>query len=117
MLAAHAELTKAFGPEYSVRRGLPVALDDYSEPEPDLAVVKGGPWTYRRRHPAKPRLALEISLTSRSKDRLVKGGLYSRAPSLRFGWKYGGVQLLRRGATVSPLAAPRGRIRVADLLP
>jgi Uma2 family endonuclease len=140
-LAAHAALTKAFGPGYSVRPGLPIALDDYSEPEPDLAVVKGGPWTYRRSHPAKPLLALEISLTSRSKDRLLKGGLYSRAgipdywivnlvdevlevyrqpvraPDLRFGWKYASIRLLRRGAHVSPLAAPRRRIRVADLLP
>jgi hypothetical protein len=74
-------------------------------------------------------------------DRLLSGGLFSRAgirvfwivnlldealevyrqpvraPELRFGWKYGSVRLLRRGATVSPLAAPRRRIRVADLLP
>jgi hypothetical protein len=58
-------------------------------------------------------------LTSRSKDRLLKGGLYSRAgaPELRFGWKYGSIRLLKRGAHVSPLAAPRRRIRVADLLP
>ena len=80
-------------------------------------------------------------MTSRSRDRLLKGGLYARAgiadywvvnlvdevlevyrepvraPTLRFGRKYGSVQLLRRGATISPLAAPRRRIRVADLLP
>jgi Uma2 family endonuclease len=135
LLAAHGALVKAFGPGYSVRPGLPIALDDDSEPEPDLAVVKGGPWTYRRRHPAKPLLALEVSMTSRAKDRLLKGGLYSRAgirdywgvnlvdevlevyrqpvraPELRFGWKYGSIRLLRRGAHASPLAAPRARIR------
>ena len=140
-LAAHAALTKAFGPGYSVRPGLPIALDDYSEPEPDLSVVKGGPWTYRKGHPAKPLLALEVSLTSRAKDRLLKGGLYSRAgirdywvvnlvdevlevhrqplraPDLRFGWKYGSIRLLKRGANISPLATPRRRIRVTDLLP
>jgi hypothetical protein len=40
-----------------------------------------------------------------------------RAPEHRFGWKYGNIRLLRRGATVSPLAVPRRRMRVADLLP
>jgi hypothetical protein len=39
------------------------------------------------------------------------------APSRRFGWKYGSVRLLKRGAAVSPVAAPRARVRVADLLP
>jgi len=141
VLAAHTALVKAFGPGHSIRPGLPVALDDYSEPEPDLAVVPGGPWTYRKGHPTKPLLAVEISMTSRAKDRLLKGGLYSRAgirdywvvnlvdevlevyrdparaSSCRFGWKYASVRLLKRGATVSPLAAPRSRIRVTELLP
>ena len=141
VLAAHAALAKAFGSGYSVRPGLPVALDDYSEPEPDLAVVPGGPWTYRKGHPTKPLLAVEISMTSRAKDRLLKGGLYSRAgvtdywvvnlvdevlevyrdpvraPTRRSGWKYASVWLLKRGAAISPLAAPCARVRVADFLP
>ncbi len=139
--AALALLTKVFGPRYHVRPGAPVALDDYSEPEPDLAVVPGGPWDYRKQHPAKPVLVVEVAMTSQTKDRILKGGLYSRAgitdywvinlvdevlevyrdpmraPSHRFGWKYASVRLLKRGATVSPLAAPRARVRVADLLP
>ena len=141
LLAAHAALVRAFGRGYTVRPGLPVALDDYSEPEPDLAVVPGGPWTHRKGHPAKPLLAVEVALSSRSRVRLLKGGLYARAgitdywvvnlmdevlevyrqpskaPSRRFGWKYGSVKLLKRGATVTPLATPRAKIRVADLLP
>ena len=32
-------------------------------------------------------------------------------------WKYDSVRLLRRNAVVTPLAAPRARIRVASLLP
>ena len=141
MAAAHRLLERAFGPRFHVRVGSPVALDDYSEPEPDLAVVPGEPWDYKKGHPAKPVLAVEIAVSSRAKDRLIKGGLYSRAgiadywvvnlveevvevyrqpvkaPSRRFGWKYGSVKLLRRGAMVTPLAAPRAKIRVADLLP
>jgi len=141
LLAAHRELSRAFGRRYIVRPGLPVALDEYSEPEPDIAVVPGGPWTNKRRQPAKPLLVVEISMSSRAKDRFVKGGLYARAgiadywvvnlveealevyrepvraPSWRYGWKYGSVKLLKRGAKVAPLAAPRSRIRVASLLP
>lgn len=141
VMAGYQVLQRAFGRWYHVRIGAPVALDDMSEPEPDLAVVPGGPWDYKTGHPAKPVLMVEVSLTSRAKDRLWKGGLYARAgladywvvnlvdevlevyrrprrdPSHRYGWKYGGVQLLKRGTTISPLAAPRRRIRVADLLP
>jgi hypothetical protein len=74
-------------------------------------------------------------------DRLRKGGLYARAgiadywvanlidevlevyrepvraPSGRGDWKYDSIRLLRRNAIVTPLAAPRARIRVATLLP
>ena len=86
-------------------------------------------------------LVVEVADTSLAKDRLRKGGLYARAgiadywivnlvdcvvevyrqpqraASRRYGWKYGSVRLLKRHAGVSPLAAPRARIRVADLLP
>ena len=141
VMAGHQVLQRAFGPRYHVRIGAPVALDEMSEPEPDLAVVPGHPRNYKKAHPSTPVLMVEVSLTSRSKDRLWKGGLYARAGLAdywvvnlvdqalevyreprraaphRYGWKYGGVQLLKRGATVSPLAAPRARIRVADLLP
>jgi hypothetical protein len=40
-----------------------------------------------------------------------------RAESARYGWKYDSVSLLERNAVVTPLAAPRARIRVAALLP
>jgi Uma2 family endonuclease len=141
VMAGHRVLQRTFGPRYHVRIGAPVALDDMSEPEPDLAVVPGGPWDYKNAHPEKPVLMVEVALTSRARDRLWKGGLYARAglddywvvnlvdevlevyreprraPSYRYGWKYGSVQLLKRGAAVSPLASPRRRVRVADLLP
>jgi Uma2 family endonuclease len=141
VVAVHQALQRAFGRRYHVRIGAPVALDEMSEPEPDLAVVPGGPRDYTRELPAKPVLMVEVSLTSRAKDRLWKSGLYARAGladywvvnlvdevlevyrqpkrarSHRYGWRYDSVQVLKRGATVSPLAAPRGRIRVADLLP
>ena len=133
-------LQRAFGERYDVRTHAPIALDEMSEPEPDLAVVKGRPRDYLRDHPAKPVLLVEVADSSLAKDRLRKSGHYARAgiadywivnaidlvlevyrqperaPGLRYGWKYGSVRLLRRGAMVSPLAAPRARIRVSDLL-
>src|SRR5206468_2224576 len=41
-LVAHA-LRAAFGPGFTVEAQLPLALDEESEPEPDVAVVAGGP--------------------------------------------------------------------------
>ena len=106
-----------------------------------MAVVRGHPRDYLDAHPATPVLIVEVADTSLAEDRLRKGGLYARAgiadywivnlvdnvlevyrrperaPSRRFGWKYGSVRLLRRNAVISPLVAPRARIRVAALLP
>ena len=134
-------LERAFGRGFHVREDKPFALDDASEPEPDLVVLRGRQLDYLDAHPTAPALVLEVAMTSLAKDRLRKGGLYARAgiadywivnlidevlevyrdpvraPSRRYGWKYRSVRLLKRGAHVSPLAAPRSRIRVADLLP
>ena len=139
---AHVQgvLQRAFGAHYHVRTHAPIALDRMSEPEPDLAVVKGRARDYLREHPATPVLLVEVADSSLAKDRLRKSDLYARAGiaeywivnaidvvlevyrqperagGTRYGWKYRSVRLLRRNATVSPLAAPRARIRVANLL-
>jgi len=136
-----AVLDKAFGRAYHVREEKPIALDDRSEPEPDLAVVRGRLRDYRSSHPSRPVLIVEVADTSLALDRLRKGGLYARAgiadywvvnlidevlevyrdpvpdPSGRGGFRYDSVRLLRRNASVTPLAAPRARIRIAALLP
>ena len=124
-----------------VRARAPVALDDASEPEPDVSVVRGAPRDYRDAHPREPVLLVEVADASLTFDRRWKGSLYARADvadywilnvadrvlevyrqpvrsaSARYGWKYRNVRLLKSGAVVSPLAAPKARIRVADLLP
>jgi Uma2 family endonuclease len=134
-------LARAFGDGYVIRPQLPIALDDRSEPEPDLVVVPGAPWDYADAHPSTPLLLVEIAETSLALDRRHKASLYARAgiadywivnladlvlevrrepvPSTtrRAGWRYASVQVLARGATVSPLAAPRARVAVTDLLP
>src|SRR5687768_16535808 len=72
-------LTAAFGPGWIVRSQMPVALDDESEPEPDVAVVSGDPRDYRDAHPARPVLVVEVALARLQFDRDHKGSLYARA--------------------------------------
>ena len=134
-------LRAAFGPGWVVRAQGPLALDDESEPEPDVAVAPGSRRDYLRSHPALPVLAVEIAESSLSFDRRQKGSLYARAglgdywivnlvdrvlevyrrpladPAAPYGWRYAEVQTLRPGETVSPLAAPAARVPVDDLLP
>lgn len=136
-----AALEKAFGRSYHVREEKPIALDERSEPEPDVVVVPGRPRDYRDAHPSRPVLVVEVADTSLALDRLRKGRLYARAAIADYWvvnlidevlevyrqpgraapehgeWKYDSVRLLRRNAIVTPLAAPRARIRVAALLP
>jgi len=61
-----------------VRTQMPVALDDESEPEPDLAVVSGAWADYREEHPHRPALVVEVADTSLVFDRGEKAALYAR---------------------------------------
>ena len=134
-------LARAFGEGWDVRTQGPIALDDTSEPEPDVAVVRGGPRDYADAHPADPVLVVEVALTRYAFDRTYKSSLYARAgrpeywivnlvdrvlevhrdpapsPSASYGWDYGVVQVRGPLDSVSPLAAPGARIAIADLLP
>jgi Uma2 family endonuclease len=134
-------LTRALGPAWEVRAQGPIALDDASEPEPDVAVVRGGPRDYAEAHPADPVLVVEVALSSLGFDREHKASLYARAgrpeywivnlvdrvlevrrepaPSspAPYGWDYKVVEALGPEQRVRPLAAPAAGIIVADLLP
>jgi Uma2 family endonuclease len=134
-------LRGAFGPGWLVRVQDPIALDDESEPEPDVVVVPGLPRDYIAAHPARPVLLVEIAESSLAVDRGHKGSLYARAGvadywianlvdevlevyrrpgldrSAEFGWRFLDVQTFRPGATVSPLSRPDVVVAVADLLP
>src|SRR5947208_11809658 len=74
-----AALEKAFGRAYHARKEKPIALDERSEPEPDVVVVPGRPRDYRDAHPSQPVLIVEVADTSLALDRLRKGSLYARA--------------------------------------
>jgi Uma2 family endonuclease len=134
-------LASAFGPGWHPRLHSPLALDDDSEPEPDVAMVAGAPRDYVRAHPSTAALIVEVADSSLRLDRRLKGGLYARAglpeywilnlvdgvlevhrepqpaADAAYGWVYRFVDILRPPATVTPLAAPGARIPVADLLP
>jgi hypothetical protein len=49
---------------YAVRWQMPLALNEYSEPEPHVAVVRGNVRDYTRQHPATAVLVVEVSDTS-----------------------------------------------------
>ena len=130
----------ALAPGWHVRVQLPIALDDESEPEPDLAVVSGGPRDYAD-HPSRPALVVEVADSSPALDREHKGSLYARArlpeywivnlvdrvlevhresgpdAGAPYGWAYRVVLTLGPDEHVTPLAAPSARLLVADFLP
>jgi len=138
---AEDALRAAFGPGWQVRAQGPIALDEESEPEPDVAVVPGTPRDYRDAHPARPVLVVEVAESSLATDREHKGSLYARAgigdywivnlvdrvlevyrepapeSAAPFGWRYRSVTTLGPEASAEPLAAHGARIPVADLLP
>ena len=59
----------------------PVRLDDHSEPQPDLVLLKPSPDYYRRQHPqpADVHLLIEVSDSSLTTDRDAKLPAYGRA--------------------------------------
>src|SRR2546425_7533809 len=72
-------LRAALGPGWLVRSQGPIELDDESEPEPNIAVMRGDRRSYSHRHPSRPALVLEIAESSLAFDREHKGSLYARA--------------------------------------
>src|ERR1700758_5172165 len=54
-------LEAAFGPGWVVRTQGPIGLDEESEPEPDVAVVRGATEDYRSEHPSRPVLTVEVA--------------------------------------------------------
>ncbi len=72
--------------EYAQRRFIvriqnPIRLDDYSEPQPDVAVVRWRDDFYRHAHPtpADVLLVIEVADSTVETDRTVKMPLYARA--------------------------------------
>jgi len=140
LLVAKA-LERAFGDGWFVQVQSPIGLDDRSEPEPDVCVVRGSPRDYIHAHPTRPELIVEVALSGLRVARGRKATAYARAgiadywivnlvdrvleiyreparpgPARRR-WGYAAIEMLGTGATVVPLAAPSARVLVDDLLP
>jgi len=134
-------LRTAFGPGWHVREQHPMALDDRSEPEPDVCVVPGSARDYLVTHPTGAALVVEVAASGLAIARGRKAAMYARngiadywvlnlldrvlevhrepvrRPGTRYRWGYGAIDLIHPEGSVSPLALPAVRILVADLLP
>ena len=134
MNLAADRLRRVFDSGFHVRVQNPLAVDDYSEPEPDVAVVRGAIRDYAKGHPTSAVLVVEVSSESLRYDRTVKQRLYARCgipeywilalPETRLevyrdpaGDGYRSVTHHAAGDQVAPLARPAARIVVDDLLP
>ena len=75
----HRALMRAIGDTTHLRTQLPIVLDDWSEPEPDVAVCKLDPYDYARAHPHAADLLLvcEVAEGSLAYDRGAKAAAYA----------------------------------------
>ncbi|MCC6626455.1 MAG: Uma2 family endonuclease [Chloroflexi bacterium] len=136
-----AALRRIVGPDYSVRQQLPLALNDFDEPEPDTAVVVGEPDDYVDEHPTTAALVVEISDTTLAFDRGRKAHMYAAAavpeywivnlvdrtvevrrqpmaaPGPDSNWDYATTDVTTADGAVTSLAFPARAIPVQSLLP
>lgn len=138
---AKEELRKIFAAGYVVRVQGPLDLGLISQPEPDVAVVRGTIRDYAKAHPNSALLVVEVSESSLAYDRGIKASLYASAgipeywvvnlvdrrleisrdpimmPGQPHGYGYRTCTQYLATDAVTPLAAPQGMIAVVDLLP
>ena len=113
----------------------PIVLDDQSEPEPDISVLRRRADYYANAHPspADVLLVVEVSDTTLEYDRDVKARLYARA-GIPETWvvdlngervivfrdldsgEYTRMESVRRGADMTPSAFPDVTLHVDDIL-
>lgn len=113
----------------------PVRIDDFSEPQPDIALLRPRKDYYSRSHPTPEDVlvVIEVADTSAHYDRNIKLPLYARA-GIAEAWlmvlsktvievhsqpkdgKYQKVQRLRRGRPLTSSGIPGFSCRVEDLL-
>ena len=136
------ELLKvAFGKDHDIRTQAPIDLPPWSQPEPDIAVVRGSYLDYLDSHPKEALLIVEVSDSSLRFDQKRKASVYAKngildywivnlvdrvlevyrdpstEPNENEEFTYQTRLLLDATGVVSPLAAPDANIAVADLLP
>lgn len=136
-----AALRRTLGEGFWVRTQMPLTLGGRSEPEPDVAVVRGHLRDYTDQHPTTALLVVEVSDSSLAYDRRRKAGLYASHcvaeywvlnladrrlevfrrpvvdPEAPFGTRYAESLYCVEGDSVQPLHAPLAPMAIADLLP
>jgi Uma2 family endonuclease len=135
-------LNLVFGPKYWVRSQATLDLSPFGLPDPDLAVIAGAPRSHNLTAiPTSALLVVEVSETTLAYDQTRKASLYAAAgiedywilnlidlqveiyraaqpdPAQPFGFHYSSVMILGPADQAVPLAAPAGKILVADVLP
>jgi Uma2 family endonuclease len=140
-LLAGDAIQTVFSTGYVVRMQLPLDLSQVSQPEPDIAVVRGSIRDYAKAHPTTAVLVVEVSESTLAFDRGEKASLYAsagvpeywvlnlvdrcldvhrdpiRMPMQPFGYGYRSRTQYFESDRVAPLAQPHGTINVAALLP
>ncbi len=147
MLSPHAtsirlvyeQLRAVFGKGFEIRTQMPMSFSIRDEPEPDIAVSKGSVHDFKESHPTTAVLLVEVALTSLRFDRAKKLKLYAenriedywivnlkqrqlevyRQPSGVNDETFDYAEKLVLGVdeSVSPLARPKAKIKVSDILP
>jgi Uma2 family endonuclease len=135
---AHDALRGAFPTGHRIRIQSPLALSPFSEPEPDLAIVKGSA-RHSTGHPTSAVLVLEVADTTLRLDRTRKTRIYAEAGIAEYWilnlpdrclevrrnpsrsssdeWSYADIATIPADGAITPLAAAQASIAVADLLP
>jgi Uma2 family endonuclease len=131
-------LARIAPPGWHVAKEDPIMVSDWSEPEPDLALIRGQPRDYLQRHPTAAEVALvvEIAESSLTTDRSEMGRNYA-ASGIPYYWivnlvdrqvevytgpgpaEYQSRQGLKPGQDIPVVVdgVEVGRIPVADILP
>lgn len=134
-----AAIRHAFGSKFTYSVQSPIDLGD-SQPQPDVAVLRGKLREHKT-HPKTAVLVVEVSDTTLLLDRTRKARVYAAAKISDYwivnleervlevrrnphrdaksptGWRYDEPMILQSCDTIAPLAFPRKKIKVADLLP
>lgn len=134
-------LRTLFGDGYFVSSQGPFEAGRQSDPEPDIAIIRGNPRDYLLVHPSSSALIVEVSHTTLSHDRNLKSSLYAwsgvsdywivnlksrqvevhRQPieeaGQPFGFGYAEIVTYRTGESIRLLEKPDISIPVVSLLP
>ena len=134
LLANHIQ--SQLGTTALIRTQDPIRLDNFSEPEPDLAIVKGTILDYAAQHPVPEDiyLVIEVADSTLKQDCQVKDKLYARSNIAEY-WVvdinnrqvhifrdptstgYTSQLILSETHSISPLAFPEIVLSIASILP